>query len=587
MSLLCGILLSCSSCNKTTDPTVSIVIPTDSNGSVLPTTVVTDPDFTPTPSPIPEYRVGTLIADEGELVYVRQDRNYNCRIVGAAVNGIDFWVIEEGAIWSKILFGENEEGYVETKYLSIVTDTVAPEIHDAFFYMTATEGMGLVHTKFNGRLKIVPSTYTVIEKVPVNDSPGAPLVEREVVKSRIDIYTTANVLLARDTTLYLKNATIRTTPLPSLTPSVSPTPSGTPSVTPSPSGTPSVTPSPSVGPTAEPTPSTAPTPSSEPTPTEPAATTVGFTPGATANNIALLSAGKPSYAVNALLEPTGTTPPTPSPTPIPVEIVIRNGKISTIKGVTLDEDVNFKIGKDKGHVVTESGQVISYEGMFFEEAEVIISEGKYDLPDMEIVIENGYYFEPALQKDTLVDVRRYTDDIYIDMLLGKDDENIAGGNVYGQQICLLQRDTLDKLMKAQELFKKDGYSIIIYDAYRPYSVTCKMYDIHQDGTYVAGKRFGSIHNKGTAVDMSLIDLSTGLPVEMPSPIHTLDSRSNRSNPNMTKTARENMNYMADIMRKCGFTTIASEWWHFTDLESDLYLTTDHKLYEQVKIIYTS
>jgi len=252
--------------------------------------------------------------------------------------------------------------------------------------------------------------------------------------------------------------------------------------------------------------------------------------------------------------------------------------------VTLDEDVDFTIGEDKGHVVTENGDVICFEGLFFQEAEVSITVGKFDTPEAQITIDTGYLLEPKLQKDNLVDVKRFTDDIFVDMLLAKD-ENIAGGNVYGQEICLLQRGTLDKLLEAQEMFEEDGYSIIIYDAYRPYSVTCIMYDIHKNGTYVSGKRFGSIHNQGAAIDMSLVDNATGEPIEMPSPIHTLDSRSNRTNPNMTENAKKNMNYMAQVMMKSGFTMISSEWWHFTDLESNTYLLTDHKLSEQIKIIY--
>ncbi len=591
LTMLCIVLLSSASCNKKQGPTVSLVIPTDSNSSSPSDPSVTDPNVTLTPTPIPEYRIGTVVANDKELVYVRQERNYTSRIVGAAVNGIDFMVTDEGMLWCKILFGEDEEGYLETKYLDIVTDTVAPEIHDAFFYMPATEAMGLVHAKFNGRLKLVPTSYTVLEMVPESDEPGAKLVEKEVTRQRLDIYTTSNVLLAKDTTLYLKNAVIKTTPLPS------------PSVTPSPSGAPTVTPTPSTTPTATPTVTATPDPTTPtPTTTEPSVTTAETTAEATASSVSYMPLPGAPFGTRASLaypipvsaystfglnfEPTETTVPSPTPTPQSVEIIIRNGQITSLKGVTLDEDVEFKIGKDKGHVVTESGEVITYEGMFFLEAEVYVTEGRYDTPDAEIAIENGYYFEPALQKDALVDVTRYSDDIYIDMLLAKD-ENIAGGNVYGQEICLLQRDTLDKLLAAQEMFMKDGYSIIIYDAYRPYSVTCKMFDIHKDGTYVAGKRFGSIHNKGAAVDISIVDNSTGLPVEMPSPIHTLDSRSNRSNPNMTATARANMNYMAEIMRKCGFTTIASEWWHFTDIDSDDFLSTDHKLTEQIKIIYTS
>ena len=115
-------------------------------------------------------------------------------------------------------------------------------------------------------------------------------------------------------------------------------------------------------------------------------------------------------------------------------------------------------------------------------------------------------------------------------------------------------------------------------------MTCIMYDIHKNGTYVAGKRFGSIHNKGAAIDMSLVDNSTGEPIEMPSPIHTLNETSNRTNPDMSETAKENMNYMAGIMKKAGFTTIQSEWWHFSDSESSQYMRTDLDLKAQTKII---
>lgn len=581
--LVLGFLLtagiSCASCNKKTDPSVPIVVPT-SSGSTNPSSTVICPTVTLTPTPLPEYRVGITSLGEEELIYVRSERNTTSRIVGATVNGVDFQILDEGSLWCKILFAEGEEGYVETKYLQIETRKTAPVIHDSYFYIPAKEEMGFVHTRFSGKLKIVPSKYITTEMVPESNAPGAPLIEMEVEKARIDIYSTANVLLASDTTLYLKNAIIRTTPVPSPsgsptpTPTVGPTLTATPTPTVGPTLTATPTPTPSVDPTPSTTPTESPTPSATPTsePTSPTSET-----SETSKDVTRLLYD-PSESSSVL--------PTPTPTPEPVEIVIRNGKITSIKGVVLDEDVDFEIGKDKGHVVTESGEVISYDGMFFEEAEVYITEATYDKNKEKYLIEDGYLYEPRLQKDNLVDVRRYSKDIYIDMLLSHDD-NIAGGNVYGQQICLLQRETVEKLLKAQEIFSADGYSIIIYDAYRPYSVTCIMYDIHEDGTYVAGKRFGSIHNRGAAIDISLVDKSTGIPIEMPSPIHTLNSSSNRSNPNMSSTARANMNYMTDVMRECGFGIIASEWWHFTDNNSNNYLRTDHDLTAQYKIIYSS
>lgn len=525
---------------------------TDVSGSVM------DPDVTLTPTPIPEYTVATVVAVDDDLLYVRQEKNTTAKAIGATVGGIDFLVLEQGEYWCKILFGEEEEGYIETKYLSFAITNTLPEIHEAHFYMKAREEMGLLPTKYNNRLKVVPSTYTVIEKVPESSAPGAKLVEKEVTKTKIDVFTTSNVLLSKDTTLYIKDGTIRTTPIPSPTPIP-----GTETPTPTPSPTASPTPVATATPTATPSP----TPVTEPTETTAESSVLG---------------ASQTYEPTVKKEP-ATATPTPTPTPVSVEIVIKNGKITSCKGITLEE-LDFELHKDKGQVVTVNGDVISFNGMFFEEAEVIVTLGSLDTPDGEIVLENGYYSVPKMLKDNLVDVSLYSDDILIDMLLAKEG-SIAGGNVYGQEICLLQKGTLDKLLKAQELFAADGYSIIIYDAYRPYSVTCIMFDIHKDGTYVAGKRFGSIHNKGAAIDMSIVDNSTGIPLEMPSPIHTLDSSSNRSNPNMTAEAKKNMNYMAGIMKKCGFGTIASEWWHFTDTLSDDYMLTDHNLPSQIKIIY--
>lgn len=563
--ILSFMTVSVASCKKDGGATTTTTYPgqtliTDASGSII------DPGVTLTPTPIPEYTVATVVAVDDDFVYAYDEKNTTARIIGATVGGIDFLVLEQGEYWCRILFGEDEAGYIETKYLSFVTTFVLPEIHEAHFYMDDKEEMGLLPIKYSNRLKIVPTTYTVIEKVPKDDSPGAPLVEKEVTKTRIDVYTTSNVLLSKDTTLYIKDGIIKTTPIPTPTPIP-----GTETPTPTPTATATATPTP--GATATPTPTEtatpSPTPTTEPTPTDAVPTaSVG---GVSMTNV---SAGKADPV---------TVSPTPTPTPESVEIIIKNGVITSVKGFTLEE-IDFELHEDKGQVVTLNGDVISFEGMFFEESEVIITAGSIDTPDGEIILDNGYYSVPKLLKDNLVDVTLYTDDILIDMLMAKDD-NIAGGNVYGQEICLLQQGTLEKLKDAQELFYADGYSIIIYDAYRPYSVTCTMFDIHKDGTYVAGKRFGSIHNKGAAVDMSLVDNNTGIPIEMPSAIHTLDSTSNRSNPNMTDTAKKNMNYMADIMKKCGFSTIASEWWHFTDTESDKYMLTDHDLPCQIKIIY--
>ena len=290
----------------------------------------------------------------------------------------------------------------------------------------------------------------------------------------------------------------------------------------------------------------------------------------------------PTLTPAATKIPSPASDPTYTPTPSPIEIDVTEGKLTLHQGIDLVSDPAFVIGQDLGKVIAEDGTVISYMDFFPVNATVTITNGTIYSATQQIAVEPSYYLVSTLLKDNLVDVKENSTGITFNMLFATDN-NLLGYNVYGRDVCLLQKDTLDKLNQAEALFEKDGYSIIIYDAYRPYSVTLLLYDKYKTGTYLAGPRFGSVHNKGCAIDMSLLD-KDGKPIEMPSPIHTLNASSNRDNPNMTAAAKANMNYMADIMRSCGFSTINSEWWHFSDTNNRSYLRTDYDLTAILQIV---
>jgi D-alanyl-D-alanine dipeptidase len=176
--------------------------------------------------------------------------------------------------------------------------------------------------------------------------------------------------------------------------------------------------------------------------------------------------------------------------------------------------------------------------------------------------------------DNLVDVRKVDPTIQIYMIFATD-KNFTGKVLYPKDYCLLQDGTAAKLKKAQALFQKDGYCIKIYDAYRPASVQKILWDIIKDTRYIANPSAGgSAHNRGAAVDMTLVD-KNGKELEMPSPMHTMNETANRNYKGMTKAAKINMDYMAKIMTKCGFATISTEWWHFQDKEVAKYMMTDY------------
>lgn len=164
--------------------------------------------------------------------------------------------------------------------------------------------------------------------------------------------------------------------------------------------------------------------------------------------------------------------------------------------------------------------------------------------------------------DGAVDLRVFMPGAEFEMLFASPN-NITGEAMY-LPIPLLEETTADMLMEAYNKFREDGYTIKIYDAYRPKSAQYKLYDIVQDSRFIANPYTGnSWHQRGRAVDMSLINLATGEELEMPTPMHTfsLDAARTHSG-SWSEEARKNVEYMTSVMESVGFGTIETEWWHF-------------------------
>ena len=173
--------------------------------------------------------------------------------------------------------------------------------------------------------------------------------------------------------------------------------------------------------------------------------------------------------------------------------------------------------------------------------------------------------------DGAVDLRVYLPTLDFELLFASPN-NITGAAMY-PAIPLLETTTAEMLARAQDIFRANGYSIKIYDAYRPVSAQYKLYDIVQDSRFIANPYKGySWHQRGRAVDMSLIDLSTGQELEMPTPMHTFSTDASRFNSGAwTEAARANVDYMTGVMSYVGFGTITTEWWHFENTGAGDYM----------------
>lgn len=181
---------------------------------------------------------------------------------------------------------------------------------------------------------------------------------------------------------------------------------------------------------------------------------------------------------------------------------------------------------------------------------------------------------PIMVKNELVDLKLYLPDAQYEQLFNTE-SNVTGEPLYGRSIALLQRDTAKKLVKAYERFKADGYTLKIYDAYRPLSAQRRLFEIVQNKHWIADpSTTASNHNRGCAVDIALIDDATGLVLEFPTPMHTFTEEAARTCKTWTEEQAANVEYMTGVMSECGFNSIKSEWWHFSDTNSKKFMTTD-------------
>ena len=177
-------------------------------------------------------------------------------------------------------------------------------------------------------------------------------------------------------------------------------------------------------------------------------------------------------------------------------------------------------------------------------------------------------------KNELIDLKLYLPDAQYEQLFNTEN-NVAGEPLYGRSIALLQRGTAKKLVEAYNQFKADGYTLKIYDAYRPLSAQRRLYAIVQNKHWIANPdTTASNHNRGCAVDIALIDDATGKELSFPTPMHTFTDESARTCKTWSEEQTANVEYMTNVMAECGFNFITSEWWHFSDTDSKKYMTTD-------------
>jgi D-alanyl-D-alanine dipeptidase len=142
--------------------------------------------------------------------------------------------------------------------------------------------------------------------------------------------------------------------------------------------------------------------------------------------------------------------------------------------------------------------------------------------------------------------------------------NFAGQRVYTQARAFLQRPAAEALVRVHRKLEAQGLGLLVFDGYRPWSVTKIFWDITPPDkrNFVANPRSGSKHNRGCAVDLTLFDRKTGKALPMPSEYDEFSERAYVDYAGGTDEERRNRDLLRAAMEAEGFAVVPHEWWHF-------------------------
>lgn len=220
------------------------------------------------------------------------------------------------------------------------------------------------------------------------------------------------------------------------------------------------------------------------------------------------------------------------------------------------------IGYFAGYVVGPKGEKI--EVAHDEDQKILTAERKDGillLPGEGLFV----HWTPILKEDRLrlVNLRNF-DARFIISSPYATNANFLNKRLYSSGELFLIEGTAKKLVAAQDALDSHGMRLIIWDAYRPTSVQRQMWKFNPDPRYVANPETGSVHNRGCAVDVSLVHRD-GSPVPMPTAFDDFSENAHRENVLQKKgDATNNFRILDTAMRDAGFAGLPSEWWHYDD-----------------------
>ena len=172
--------------------------------------------------------------------------------------------------------------------------------------------------------------------------------------------------------------------------------------------------------------------------------------------------------------------------------------------------------------------------------------------------------EKEPEDDEYVLVNKYIPDIYVELMYATDN-NFTGVRIYDFTDAYLRYGTVKKLANVQKELKEQGYSLKIWDAYRPFEAQQKLWEVYPDPNYVANPANGmKKHNLGGTVDITMV-AADGSVISMPTEFDDFSLKADRDYSDIEdEEAVKNVMILQNAMENNGFTGNQGEWWDYSD-----------------------
>ena len=154
------------------------------------------------------------------------------------------------------------------------------------------------------------------------------------------------------------------------------------------------------------------------------------------------------------------------------------------------------------------------------------------------------------------------DSLIIDLRYATEN-NFTHSQIYPCGRCFLRPTIAARLLLInQELLKSKNWQLKLFDCYRPRPAQARLWEKHPNETHVTHPSKGSMHNRGAAVDLTIV-YATGEELDMGTDFDSFDRKARHDNLSLPDKVLKNRSYLKSLMEAQGFKSIKSEWWHYS------------------------